>query len=148
MNEEPKREDGEISRREFIKDAGLLVGGAAVASTALLAGAHTETAAAQGASTPVTLEVYDPTGAMKIDNLFSPRLADLNGKTICEVGDAIWQDDRTFPYLRELLQKRYPTIKIIPYTEFPWGSANIDVANIGKLLKAKGCEGAILGNAG
>jgi hypothetical protein len=92
--------------------------------------------------------VYDPTGAMNIDQLFSPRLADLNGKTICEVGDAIWQDDRTFPYLRELLKKQYPTIKIIPYTEFPWGSANIDVANIGKLLKAKGCDGAILGNAG
>lgn len=38
MSEEEKREkDGKISRREFLKDAGFIVGGAAIASTALLA---------------------------------------------------------------------------------------------------------------
>ncbi len=35
--EEKKKESGEISRREFLKDAGLVVGGAAVGSTVLLA---------------------------------------------------------------------------------------------------------------
>ncbi len=148
MSNKRKKEEIEISRREFLKDATLVAGSAALGSVATLATASAQTASAQGAAAPVTLEVYDPTGAMNIDHLFSPRLADLNNKTICEVGDAIWQDDRTFPYLRNLLKKQFPTINIIPYTEFPWGSANIDVANIGKLLKAKGCDGAILGNAG
>ncbi len=37
MTEEEKKEKGEISRREFLKDAGLVVGGAAIGSTVLLA---------------------------------------------------------------------------------------------------------------
>ncbi len=37
MIEEDKKESGEISRRKFLKDAGLIVGGAAIGSTVLLA---------------------------------------------------------------------------------------------------------------
>ena len=37
MTEEGKKESGAISRREFLKDAGLVVGGAAIGSTVLLA---------------------------------------------------------------------------------------------------------------
>jgi len=37
MTEKEKKERGEISRREFLKDAGLVVGGAAIGSTVLLA---------------------------------------------------------------------------------------------------------------
>ena len=37
MIEKEKKETGEISRREFLKDAGLVVGGAAIGSTVLLA---------------------------------------------------------------------------------------------------------------
>ena len=45
MTEEKKKESGIISRREFLKDAGLVVGGAAIGSTVLLAacGGETET---------------------------------------------------------------------------------------------------------
>ncbi len=46
MTEEKRKERG-ISRREFIKDAGLIVGGTAAVSTGLLAAAHSETALAQ-----------------------------------------------------------------------------------------------------
>ena len=66
MTEEKKKEPGTISRREFLKDAGLVVGGAAIGSTVLLAacGGETETVTdtttetvtttAQGATTTVT----------------------------------------------------------------------------------------------
>ena len=37
MTEEKKKESGEISRREFLKDAGLLVGGTAIGSAVILA---------------------------------------------------------------------------------------------------------------
>lgn len=40
---EEKKEKGEISRREFLKDAGLLVGGTAIGSTVLLAACAGET---------------------------------------------------------------------------------------------------------
>jgi carbon-monoxide dehydrogenase small subunit len=43
MTEEEKKESGEISRREFLKDAGLVVGGAAVGSTVLLSACGGET---------------------------------------------------------------------------------------------------------
>lgn len=96
----------------------------------------------------VTLNLYDPTGVTEITQLFSPRLADLNGKTICELSDDQWEDYRTFPVIRELLQKKFPTVKIIPYTEFPSGQAKIDVDGIGELVKTKGCQAVIVGNAG
>ena len=66
MTEEKKKESGSISRREFLKDAGLLVGGTAIGSTVLLAacGGETETVTntatktvtttAQGTTTTVT----------------------------------------------------------------------------------------------
>jgi hypothetical protein len=100
------------------------------------------------AAEPVTLQVYDPTGAIEVTQLFAPRLADLHGKTICEVSNASWEDNRTFPLIRELLQRQFPTAKIIPYTEFPMGIAPIDIDKIGDIVKAKGCQAAILGNAG
>jgi len=105
-------------------------------------------AAAPSAAAPVTLEVYNPTGAIQVSYLFAPRLADLNGKTICEVSDDGWEAYRTFPAFREALQEKFPTAKIIPYTEFPVGTYEIDVDNIGDLLKKKGCQAAIVGNAG
>jgi hypothetical protein len=108
-----------------------------------------------GPAGPVRLEVYDPTGALNIEHLFSPRLDTLEGKTICFVGaDMIWQEERTFPYLEELLKNLYPSINIIQYTEFPHGDARFPVMggvanpDLAKLLKAAGCQGAIIGNAG
>ncbi len=63
----PKNQSGEISRREFLKDAGLVVGGAAIGSTILLAACgdgevtttvpgptQTVTTTAPGATTTVT----------------------------------------------------------------------------------------------
>jgi len=98
---------------------------------------------------PVTFTLYDPTGAIEVSKLFTPRLDTLAGKTICEVSDDMWQAQRTFPLIRQLLQKQFPTAKIIPYTEFPHGSGTIaGDAEIGNKLKAAGCQAAIVGNAG
>jgi hypothetical protein len=99
------------------------------------------------ASDPVTLKVYDPTGAIEVSQPFAPRLADLHGKTICELSNGKFEYERTFPLIRELLQRQFPTAKIIPYTEFPIGNAKIDVDEIGAILKREGCEAVIVGNA-
>ena len=100
------------------------------------------------AAEPVTLKVFDPTGAIEVSQLFAPRLADLNGKTICEVYDDVWEGYRTFPLIRELIAKQFPTAKIVPYNQFPVGTGNIDTPKLGDMLKAKGCQAAIIGNAG
>ena len=69
------------------------------------------------AQSPVTLKVYDPTGAIEVTQLFARRLDDLNGKTVCEVSDGMWEDQRTFALIGQLLQRQFPTAKIIPYSE-------------------------------
>lgn len=84
-----------------------------------------------------------------------PPLADLRGKTICEVMNARYRSELTFPLLRELLQKRYPDVKVVPYTEFPIQLNNLDaktlVEQVGTavaLMKEKGCDAVITGNGG
>jgi hypothetical protein len=98
---------------------------------------------------PVTLTVADPTGALEVTTLHAPRVDDLNGKTICEISTNLtWEAYRTFPVIRGLLQKLYPTAKIIPFTEFPNGSENIDTPETADAVVAAGCQAAIVGNGG
>jgi hypothetical protein len=49
--------------------------------------------------------------------------------------------------ISESLKKRFPDIKIIPFTEFPSGVAGIDADNIGDVVAVKGCDAVIGGNA-
>jgi len=63
MTEEKKKKSGEISRREFLKDAGLVVGGAAIGSTVLLAacgGEDTTKTVTEATTKTVTIEVPVP----------------------------------------------------------------------------------------
>jgi hypothetical protein len=99
------------------------------------------------AAGPVTLKVYDPTGAINITQLFSPRLADLNGKTICEVSNDEWEAYRTFPMITDLLQKQFPTAKFIASDKFPTASTDINPKLV-DAVKAAGCQAVIVGNAG
>ena len=95
-------------------------------------------------TSPVTLEVLNPTGASEVTNVHAPRLTDLHGKIICELGNRSWEADRTFPVIRELLQERFPDAKIVPWSEFPVAS---DTSDISDILKKKGCQAVIVGNA-
>lgn len=96
----------------------------------------------------VTLEVCDPTGPFELTELHAPRLDSLAGKTICELSNGKWEQDRTFALIRELLQKRYPDARIVPYTEFPEGTNEIQDESITDLVRKKGCQAVITGNAG
>lgn len=96
----------------------------------------------------VTWELSDPTGGFEITQLHAARLGDLAGKTICEVSVDTWQAHRTFPAIREALQSKYPTAKIIPFTEFPQGMKGIDDDKTAQMVQDKGCQAAIVGNAG
>ncbi|MFC1971280.1 hypothetical protein ACFLV0_05080 [Chloroflexota bacterium] len=97
---------------------------------------------------PVILKVYNPSGAFEVAPLFAPRLGDLAGKTICELWNRSWEGQATFPEIDVWLQKQFPTLKIIPYTEFPVGKAEIDNDKTAQLVKSMGCDAVITGNAG
>lgn len=100
------------------------------------------------ATGPATLEVFAPTGAIEVTQIHARRLADLRGKTICEVSNNSWEAQRTFPLIRKLLKERFPDCRIIPYTEFASGNKELESAGaIGDEVLKKGGQAAILGNS-
>ena len=96
---------------------------------------------------PVTLRVRNPSGMVAGILAHAKRLDDLNGKTIGELSNGMWEDRRTFPVIREALRKRFPDLKIIPYTEFPVGSEQIEQEGVVEQLLQSGCQAVIVGNA-
>jgi hypothetical protein len=100
---------------------------------------------------PVIIEAHDPTGGVEVSELFAPRLADLNGITVCELANRMWESERTFPVIREALMRRYPTMKIVPYTETPFFDERLSLEELAKVadtVKSAGAQAAIIGNAG
>jgi hypothetical protein len=99
-------------------------------------------------------EVVSPVGGEVVKrNTVTPRLKDLNGKTICETWTGLFKGDATFPVLRELLQQKYPSAKVVPYTEFPVflgsdapAAQKALATKIAALAKEKGCDALISGN--
>ena len=95
------------------------------------------------------LEVFAPTGSGRDSNKYpyARRLADLNGKTIGEISNRLWESDRIFPLIRELLKQRFPDIRFVPYTEFPSGADHIsDNEDLADLVVAKRCD-AVIGSS-
>jgi hypothetical protein len=127
------------NRRNFLKGAGSILGGATIATMAPL------TKAAETA----TLTLFDPTGGQAITHLFAARLPDLNGKLIAElaVDPTKWQPHRTMPFIQELLKKQFPTIRFIPMQESPMG-LQINDDKVIKMVAARKPDAVIIGNAG
>lgn len=146
MSENDKTPSTGISRREFIKDASLIIGGAAVCSTALTAGCRDNPTTTEVPSTEIS--AYDISGAHEIISLFAARLGDLNGKRIAGLAadPTKWQPHRTFPYIFEQIKSRYPDAIIIPQTEFVMG-LGIDDDGVAQAVKERGADACILGNA-
>jgi hypothetical protein len=96
----------------------------------------------------IRLTVYDPTGAVETTQLHARRLDTLAGKTICEISNSLWEHDRIFPAVREALQKRVPTAKLVPYTEMGLATLDLhDVEKVSRIVKEKGCHAVITGMA-
>ncbi len=102
-------------------------------------------------------EVVSPLGTpSKVGEVRSvKRPADLSNKTIGEVINGVYFSGKVLPMIRELLQKRYPGIKVIPFTEFPtqWTMGTTqDLLERPKaavaLLRQKGCDAVITAMGG
>jgi hypothetical protein len=97
----------------------------------------------------MTLEVLEPSGTVEPWAKNAPRIGTLEGKTICELWNGAWRGDEIMPLLRDLLQKRLPTAKIIPYTNFPVGTPQLSDAKLmSKVVKEAGCDAVIAGMSG
>lgn len=95
------------------------------------------------------LEIFAPAGSARDSNKFqyARRLPDLNGKTIGEISNCLWEADLIFPRIRDVLKARYPDIKFVPYTEFPHHADDIqDNEQLPDMVKAKGVD-AVIGSS-
>ena len=108
----------------------------------------------------VKFKVLNPSGSTQLKSKNAPRLDTLNGKTICEVmhaanpGAVAFRGDETFAVIRELLKRRFPDAKIVPFTELPQGKPGLPfpfwmpIDEIAGVLKSKGCDAVLVGNGG
>jgi hypothetical protein len=163
-----KEESGGISRREFLKDAGICAGCAAIGGATILsscAGKTTTQTVTSTVTTPVTksvtvtttqaaavsysMTVIDPTSDYEVTSAFAPRLDTLNNKTIAfhACAPTKWQPHRIFPYIQDKLSQKFTGMKFIPLTEFPQSQAGIDSADTAKSAKDKGANAVINGFA-
>jgi ABC-type amino acid transport substrate-binding protein len=95
----------------------------------------------------VTLEFFDPSGALEVTQLFAPRIDTLAGKRIGIVTNEQWQAFRTLPLLRELIQKDFPTAEVLPIDAYPQGNVLIPTEETAQAVKASGVDAVIVGNA-
>lgn len=100
-------------------------------------------------------EVLSPLGEPVAERIrLAPRLNTLDGKTIGEIWNGGFRGDESFPMLERMLRERYPTMRIIPYSEFPLATVasfhpeqkEETLEALRARLKEKGCDAVIVGN--
>ena len=107
------------------------------------------------AAEEAVFEVVSPLGEPAIETVpLAPRLDTLAGKTIAELWNGGFRGDESFPIIEKLLRERYPTVKLIPYSEFPLTTIasfhpekkEQTLAALRAALKRQGCDAVITGN--
>lgn len=93
------------------------------------------------------LEFYDPSGTLEVTVPFARRLDALAGKKIGFVSNEQWQAYRMLPLLKEMLEKDFKGIEVLPIDAFPQGNALIGNEETARLVKQSGVDAVIVGNA-
>ena len=95
----------------------------------------------------ISLEFYNPSGAISATRAHANRLDTLKGKKIGFVTIAEWQAFRTFPLLAETLKSDFPDLELLPLDAFPHGIASVATEETATIVAASGVDAVIIGNA-
>jgi len=84
----------------------------------------------------------------------APRLNTLEGKTIGQIWNGGFRGDESFPMIERMLREKYPTVKMVPYSEFPVitiaslhpEKKQETLAALRARIKNTGCDAVITGN--
>ncbi len=95
----------------------------------------------------VTLEFYDPSGNTEVTQPHAPRLATLEGKRIGFLSNDQWQAYRTLPLIKILLEEDFPNCEVLPLDTFPQGIGPMASEKTAMMVKDKGVDAVIIGNA-
>ena len=93
------------------------------------------------------LEFYDPSGTLEVTVPFAKRLDSIDGKRIGFVSNEQWQAYRMLPLLKELLEKDFKGVEVLPIDAYPQGNALIGNEETATLVKKSGVDAVIVGNA-
>jgi len=93
------------------------------------------------------LEVFDPTGAIEIEQIHAARFASLAGKKIGLVSNDEWQAHRTLPLVADLLQSTCKDIEVLGSENFPVGNDPIDTEELVRVVQDLEVDAIIIGNA-
>jgi hypothetical protein len=101
-------------------------------------------------------KVLSPLGEETIEDItMAPRHNSLDGKTICLTANGSFKSNVTLKVIEKLLLERYPSVKVIPYTEMPRcfkvpapGTMTPERSAMEEAFKEKGCDAVISGNGG
>ena len=93
------------------------------------------------------LEFHDPSGAIEVRQPHAPRRPALAGSRVGFVSNEQWQAYRMLPLLKSLLEADFPGIEVLPIDAFPQGNAVIGSEETAALVKARGVDAVIIGNA-
>ncbi len=102
------------------------------------------------------MSVISPEGLpLRATHPVSHHLDTLEGKTVGEVYNNHFKGEQMFKAYRRLFKRRFPGVKIIPYTEFPIVYVGGDpvsqkktARDIAALAQQRGCDALITGNGG
>ena len=81
----------------------------------------------------------------------APRVANLSGKTVCELSDYGFRAEEMFPLIRASLSQRYRKVKFIEYGTFGnthGPQENEIIATLAEKLRQYGCDAVISGVGG
>lgn len=95
----------------------------------------------------IKLEFYDPSGNIEVTQPHAPRLQSLAGKRIGLLSNDQWQAYRTLPLVKALLEEDFPDCEILSPDTFPQGVAAIASEETASLLKDRGVDAVVIGNA-
>ena len=95
----------------------------------------------------VTLEFHDPSGALEVSVPFAKRLDTLEGKKIGIVTNDQWQAYRMMPALKEMLEKGFPNVEVLPVDAYPQGNLLIGTEETAAAVRKSGVDAVIVGNA-
>lgn len=110
----------------------------------------------QTSSKDTSLKVLSPLGDETVEDItMAPRLDSLEGKTFCLVANGSFKSNVTLSVIAELLSKKYPTAKLIPYAEMPRsfkapapGTTTTERTALEAAFRDRGCDAVITGNGG
>ncbi len=110
----------------------------------------------QASSKDAPFKVVSPLGDETVMEItMAPRLDTLEGKKICLVANGSFKSNVTLSVIAQLLSRKYPRIKVIPYQEMPRsfkapapGTITPERTALEAAFRDHDCDAVITGNGG